>query len=113
MGGFLHGRMEKVAVFFLKTMQFHDFDSIVEDPCCVEDKINIQNSLKVHRGGFLGNGWDKGSGGNTLVNTFLVGAPGGDNRIVGINYFSAFPCQSYGRSKIGLWGVPPFFLNSM
>ena len=83
MGGFLHGRMEKVAVFFfLKTMQFQDFDLIVEDPCCVVDKINIQNPLTVHIGGFLGNGWDKGSGGSNRVNTVLVGAPGGDDRIV-------------------------------
>ena len=82
MGGFLHGRMEKVAVFFLKTMQFHDFDSIVEDPCCVEDKVNTQNPLKVHRGGFMGNSWDKGSGGSNLVNTVLVVAPAGDDGIV-------------------------------
>jgi hypothetical protein len=81
MAGFLHGRMEKVAVFFLKTMQFYDFDSIVEDPCCVEDKINIQNPLTVYRGGFLGNGWDKGSGGSNRVNTVLVGAPGGTTEL--------------------------------
>ena len=44
-------------------MQFHDFDSIVEDPCCVEDKSNIQNPLTVHRGGFLGSCLDERSGG--------------------------------------------------
>jgi hypothetical protein len=57
-------------------MQFHDFDSMVEDPCCVEVKINIHNPLPVHIGGFLGNGWDKGSGGSNRDNTVLVGAPG-------------------------------------
>jgi hypothetical protein len=72
------------AVFSLKTMQFHDFDSIVVDPCCVKGKNNIQNPLPVYRGGLLDNCGDKRSGGNSLFmfNTFLGGAPDGDGRTV-------------------------------
>ena len=74
--------MQKRAVFSLKTMQFHDFDSIVVDPCCVKNKENIQNPLPVYRGGLLGDCGDERSGGNSLINTFLIGAPDGDDRIV-------------------------------
>ena len=78
----LAGQTENSGVFFLKTMQFRDFDSIVVDPCCVKDKNNIQKPLPVYRGGLLGNCWDETSGGNGFINTFLVGAPDGDDRTV-------------------------------
>jgi hypothetical protein len=74
--------MQKRAFFSLKTMQFHDFDSIVVDPCCVKDKNNIQNPLPVYRGGLLGNCGDERSGGNSLINTFLEGDPDGDGRTI-------------------------------
>jgi hypothetical protein len=53
-------------------MQFHDFDSIVVDPCCVKDKDNIQNPLPVYRGGLLGNCGDKRSGGKKEIPRFWV-----------------------------------------
>jgi hypothetical protein len=74
--------MQNRAVFSLKTMQFHDFDSIVVDPCCVKDKNNIQNPLPVYRGGLLGNCGDKRSGRNSLINTFFGGARDGDDQTV-------------------------------
>jgi hypothetical protein len=74
--------MQKRAVFSLKTMQFHDFDSIVVDPCCVKNKENIQNPLPVYRGGLLGSCRDERSGGNSRISTFLIGAPDGDDRII-------------------------------
>jgi len=64
--------METSGRFFLKTMQFHDFDSIVVDPCCVKDKDNIQNPLPVYRGGLLGNCGDKRSGGKKEIPRFWV-----------------------------------------
>jgi len=63
-------------------MLFHDFDSMVEDPCWVEVKINIQNPLPVHIGGLLGNSWDKGSGGSNRFNTVLFVDPDCDDRSV-------------------------------
>jgi hypothetical protein len=75
--------MQKRAFSSLKTMQFHDFDLIlVVDPCCVKDKNNIQNPLPIYRAGLLGNCGEERSGGNSLINTFLGGAPDGDDQTV-------------------------------
>ena len=65
--------MGKRAVFSLKTMQFHDFVSIVVDASCLKFKNNIQNLLPLHRGVFLGNCWQKSSGGKDFCKTLLVG----------------------------------------
>lgn len=60
-------------------MQFHDFDSIVVEPCCVKDEINNKNPLLVLIGGFWGNCWDKRNGGNIFFNTILAEGPYGDD----------------------------------